>query len=71
MVNGLATLDGTLEVDLVNGFQPQPGDLFQPLLFARGRGTFAQYAGDSGGFSFLYVYDDGGFLPPGLTLVAN
>jgi hypothetical protein len=71
VVNGFATLDGTLTLTLTNGYQPQPGDQFQPLLFGSGSGTFAQYTGDSGGFSFLYAYDDGGFLPPGLTLVAN
>jgi hypothetical protein len=71
VVHGLATLDGTLAVNLVNGFVPQPGDQWQPLLFGSGSGTFAHYTGDVGGFSFLYVYDDGSFLPPGLTLVAN
>jgi parallel beta-helix repeat protein len=71
VVNGFATLDGTLNVQLANGFVPQPGDPFQPLLFGSGSGTFAHYTGDVSGFSFLYVYDDGGFLPPGLTLVAN
>jgi hypothetical protein len=71
VVNGRATLGGTLDVHLVNGYQPQPGDQFEPLLFAQGQGTFAQYTGDTSGFSFLYVYEDGDFLPPGLTLVAN
>jgi uncharacterized membrane protein len=71
VVNGFATFDGTLDLHLVNGFQPQPGDPFQVLLFAQGQGTFSTYTGDVSGFSFLYVYDDGGFLPPGLTLVAN
>jgi hypothetical protein len=71
VVNGFATLNGTLRISLVNGYQPQPGDQFQPLVFAQGQGTFAHYAGDVGGFSFLYVYEDGDFLPPGLTLVAN
>src|SRR5262249_49161466 len=71
VVNGFATLSGTLQITLVNGYQPQAGDQFQPLLFAQGRGTFARYAGDVSGFSLLYVYDDGGFWPPGLTLVAN
>jgi hypothetical protein len=71
VVHGLATLDGTLALALADGYQPQPGDQFQPLLFAQGRGTFARYTGDSGGFSFLYAYNDGGFFPPGLTPVAN
>jgi hypothetical protein len=71
VVNGLATLAGTLQITLLNGYQPQPGDQFQPLLFGSGSGTFAHYTGGASGFSFLYVYDNGGFLPPGLTLVAN
>jgi hypothetical protein len=71
VVNGFATLDGTLQLNLVNGFVPQSGDRFQPLLFGSGSGTFAHYTGDVSGFSFLYVYDDNGFLPPGLILVAN
>jgi hypothetical protein len=71
MVNGFATLDGTLDLHLVNGYRPQPGHQFQPLLFTQGQGTFAHYTGEVSGFSFLYAYDDGGFLPPGLTLVAN
>jgi hypothetical protein len=56
---------------LSNGFSPQAGDEFQPLLFAQGRGAFARYTGDVGGFSFLYVYEDGDSLPPGLTLADN
>jgi hypothetical protein len=71
VVNGVATLAGTLDLHLVNGYQPQTGDQFQPLLFAQGQGAFAHYTGDAGRFSFVYVYDDGGFLPPSLTLVAN
>jgi hypothetical protein len=70
VVNGFATLDGTLDVQLVNGFVPQAGAQFQPLLFGSGRGTFAHYTSDSGGFSFFYVYEGLG-LPPGLILVAN
>jgi hypothetical protein len=76
VVNGLATLGGTLGVTRDSGqeFRPRPGDQFQVLLFARGQGAFAHFADDTGyggGFSFLYAYDDGGFLPPGLTLVAD
>jgi hypothetical protein len=70
VVTGLARLDGTLAVTLVNGYQPQTGDQLQPLLFAGGQGLFSRYSGDAGRFSFLYVYDDGSFLPVGLTLVA-
>jgi hypothetical protein len=71
VVNGLAALDGTLSLALANGFPPQPGDQFQALMFGSASGAFAHYAGDASGFSFLYVYEDGDFLPPGLTLVAD
>jgi hypothetical protein len=73
IVTGRATLDGTLAVQLVGGYVPQPGDQIQVLLFGSGSsGTFAHYTGDGGGFSFLYVYEDGNpDFPAGLTLVAN
>jgi len=32
-VTGTAQLSGTLEVDLVNGFQPAVGDSFTPLTY--------------------------------------
>jgi hypothetical protein len=64
VVNGRARLAGTLNVQLANGYQPQPGNSFQPLLWCQSQGTFAQYTGDSNLFSFSY--DDSG-----LTLVAN
>jgi hypothetical protein len=70
IVNGLATLGGTLDVQLVNGYQPQFGDLFQPLLFVQGSGTFTYYTGDASLFGPLYVYDPNPFVPTGLTLVA-
>jgi hypothetical protein len=69
-VNGLAALGGTLDVQLVNGFQPQFGDLFQPLLFAQGSGTFRYYTGDASRFGPLYVYDPNPLVPTGLLLVA-
>jgi hypothetical protein len=71
VVHGLATLDGTLDVQLINGFRPQPGDQFQVLLFGEGRGTFAHQTGASASFTFVYVFGGGYTLPPGLTLVAN
>jgi hypothetical protein len=71
-VNGRATLDGTQEVNFQAGFTTRPGDQFQVLSSSSGSGTFARYTGDSGGFSFLYVYDDtNSVFPAGLTLVAN
>ena len=49
-VTGKATLGGTLQVTLLNGFVPQPGDSFQVLTFGSRAGDFAQYAGlDLGG----------------------
>jgi hypothetical protein len=69
VVNGFATLDGTLAVTLVNGFQPHQGDPFEPLLFAGGQGSFAHYTlgGDEAAFAatFAASYSD-----MGLTLVA-
>jgi hypothetical protein len=63
-VTGHATLDGTLAVQLVQGFTPAPGDAFQVLLSGSADGTFAQLTGDGDRFSPLY-------LDTGLTLVAN
>jgi hypothetical protein len=40
-INGLATLDGTLNVQLVGGFVPQPGDTFRILTFGSLSGDFA------------------------------
>jgi hypothetical protein len=50
VVTGLATLGGTLNVQLANGYQPLSGDLFQPLLFAQGQGTFFRSTGDASPF---------------------
>src|SRR5262249_3998516 len=54
VVNGLATLDGRLAVNLVNGYQPRFGDLFQVLTFSRGAGTFAYFPNDGAPFGPLY-----------------
>src|SRR3954468_1668176 len=49
-VGGAATLGGTMQVVLLNGFVPQPGDAFQVLTFGSRVGDFARYAGlDLGG----------------------
>jgi hypothetical protein len=40
-VSGTASLDGSLNVSLVNGFIPSPGDGFQVLTFASRTGDFA------------------------------
>ncbi len=42
VITGTATLGGTLNVSLINGFTPASGDTFQILTFAsRGGSTFA------------------------------
>jgi hypothetical protein len=41
VVTGLATLDGTLSVGLIDGFQPPRGWLFTILLYGSHAGTFA------------------------------
>jgi hypothetical protein len=63
-VTGLATLGGTLQVKMTNGYRPQPGDSFQPLLWGQSQGAFARYTGANSLFRFSY--DE-----IGLTLVAN
>ena len=59
---GAATLDGTLNVALVNGFVPTPGDTFAVLTFASNTGTFALE--NIGGLTATYN-------PGNLTLTAN
>jgi predicted pyridoxine 5'-phosphate oxidase superfamily flavin-nucleotide-binding protein len=44
-VTGTATLDGTLSVQLINGFQPSAGESFQFLTYASSSGTFATVNG--------------------------
>jgi hypothetical protein len=64
-VNGSATLDGTLTVNLVNGYQPPSGTSFRILTFnPPGHGTFATLDGD--GPLFTAAYD-----PGDVTLTAN
>jgi hypothetical protein len=62
VVNGIATLDGTLDVTLVNGFMPHSGDPFRVLCFTGGQGFFAHTTGNADQFAFDYQ--------TGLTLVA-
>jgi hypothetical protein len=45
-VTGTATLAGALDVVLINGFSPQPGQRFDVL-------TYGAHAGDFGSFSGL------------------
>jgi hypothetical protein len=63
VVTGLATLGGTLQVKMTNGYRPQPGDAFHPLLWGQSQGAFATYTGASSLFRFSYDAS-------GLTLVA-
>jgi hypothetical protein len=44
-VSGNATLAGTLQVTLVNGFTPQAGNMFQVMTFASHTGTFTTVMG--------------------------
>jgi hypothetical protein len=45
-VTGVASLDGTLNVSLLNGFAPESGATFQILTFASAGGTFATVSAD-------------------------
>jgi hypothetical protein len=63
-VTGQATLDGTLTVNLINGFVPDSGQSFTALTFGSGSGVFARITGD--GPRFTPSYD-----PGDVTLVAN
>jgi len=44
-VSGTASLGGTVNVSLINGFQPALGNSFQPLTFTSSVGNFAYYNG--------------------------
>ncbi len=48
LVTGMATLDGTLAVSLLNGFVPKPGDAFKLLTYGSGTGSFAQVNAPTG-----------------------
>jgi hypothetical protein len=66
-VTGQATLDGTLNVRLINAFMPNNGDPFQVLKFGSRSGDFATENLDEGnGLTFVPVYD-----ATSLTLVAQ
>jgi hypothetical protein len=53
-ISGSATLSGTLNVSLINGFLPNPGDSFQIMTFASRSGSFTTIngLGLGGGRSF-------------------
>jgi hypothetical protein len=63
-ITGQARLDGTLTVNLINGFVPNSGDSFQVLTFGSGAGNFATLNGD--GPLFTLTFD-----PMDVTLAAN
>jgi hypothetical protein len=67
-VYGTATLDGTVNISLFNGFVPTLGDGFQVLTFGAVTGDFATYNGLDlgGGLSLAPVYDSNS-----LTLVTT
>ena len=57
VITGTATLDGILNITLINAFMPKPGDIF----------TILAYASETGVFTTINGLDLGG----GRTLVAN
>jgi hypothetical protein len=63
-ITGQASLDGTLTVNLINGFQPESGDSFTIMTFGSASGTFATINGDGPSFTPVFNADD-------LILVAN
>jgi hypothetical protein len=63
-ITGQAMLDGTLRVNLINGFQPNSGASFTIITFGSESGVFATTNGD--GPLFTLSFD-----PGDVTLVAN
>jgi hypothetical protein len=59
-----ASLDGTLQVTLINGYTPTTGDSVMIMTFDSATGTFAHLTGD--GPLFMDIYSD----PTNVTLVA-
>jgi T5SS/PEP-CTERM-associated repeat protein len=53
LINGAATLGGTLNVSTINGFVPQPGDVFQIVACSSRTGTFATV--NAPGFQVEYL----------------
>ena len=47
-ISGMATLDGTLDVVLINSFFPTPGETFEIMTFASHSGEFSSATGDVG-----------------------
>ena len=63
-VIGTAELGGTLEVRLINGFTPSPGDAFEIFQYGSSTGAFDGVTGldIGGGLSLVPVHRDGKFL---------
>ena len=67
-VSGTATLGGTVDVTMINGFQPALGNTFQPLTFASSSGNFGFYNGIVLGNRLLL---DPALNPTNLTLTVQ
>lgn len=67
MISGVGSLDGTLNVSLLNGFQPAAGNLFQIMTFGSSSGLFGivNLANPGNGVVLSNVYD-----PQALTIAA-
>ena len=46
VTHGIVTLDGTLDIALINGFNPSPGDMFVILQASEILGSFDDFSGD-------------------------
>lgn len=57
-VGGLATLDGTLDVNLVNGFAPTVGETFNFLTYGSRSGSFDEILSFDPGFTYNVNYND-------------
>ncbi len=55
-VGGTATLDGSLDVSLLNGFAPKTGDQFTFLTYGAETGTFASIFSTDPGYDFSIDY---------------
>jgi hypothetical protein len=69
IVTGFATLDGTLNLTLASGYQPQPGDQLQIVQFGAGTGAFARVTGNAPLFGILYIYQPREGVQPGVTVL--
>ncbi|HWW00016.1 MAG TPA: Calx-beta domain-containing protein [Candidatus Acidoferrum sp.] len=85
-VEGLAHLDGTLQIQLSNGFVPQPGQKFKVFTWGSRSGQFANWLGTAGipghpDYYFLPIYnahdltleviDDPNISPGASTAIQN